>query len=379
MSVKKIKAAIIGCGTISEIYMTNLTEMFHIVELVGCSDLIPERSARRAEQFGLRQMTNKEILSDPEIEIVVNLTFPQAHYEVTKAALLAGKHVYVEKMVAVTWEEGQELMLLAAEQKRVYTAAPDTFLGAIWQTARKAVDDGLIGELISIAMVKNSSYQLDGEMNNIGPDNFYFTLHPGGGLPFDFGGYYLHNMINLAGPISRVSGFCKTVQPNRLYTNPRHPMYGEPFFVDTITSLAGVMEFENGVYGTMLITSDSSMSDVFMISGTEGTLMLPDPNFFDGSLILSRQGTDTKELPVLHGYRENSRGIGVADMAYAIRNQRRPRAHAALGLHAFEVIHGIKKSCESNSTYKMTSTCERPAILRTGSFGKTGQEIVLDH
>ena len=160
---RRIKAALIGSGAISEKYLTNITKKFHVIDMVGCSDLIPERSAQRAEQFGIRQMTNEEILSDPTIEIVVNTTYPLSHYEVTKAALLAGKHVYTEKMLAVTLEEGLELCELAKEKGLMLTTAPDTFLGGGWQTARHMIDTGLIGTPIGALGVCIRSYQDHGD------------------------------------------------------------------------------------------------------------------------------------------------------------------------------------------------------------------------
>ena len=241
----------IGCGTISKIYM-DLTTKFSIVDLVGCSDLISERSAARAETFGVKQMTNDESYDDPEIEVVMNLTFPEAHYEVSKEALMAGKHVCVEKMMTVTMAEATELFCLAQEKNLLFGVAPDTFLGGGWQSARKYVDDGLIGRPISIAAVCTTNYSPNTPLFDVDPDYFFFPLHPGGGVPYDLGGYYLHNMINLLGSVRRVSGFGGNINPDRMYDNPHHPKYKEPFRVETETTIAGALEFENGCVGTIL-------------------------------------------------------------------------------------------------------------------------------
>ena len=398
-AIKKVKTAIIGCGTICKnTYAPNLANKYHIIDLVACADRIPERAQKLAEAYDLKVMTNEEIYNDPEIEIVVNLTCPESHYEVSKAAILAGKHVYSEKMMAVTWEEGQELYKLAREKGVNYTIAPDTFLGASWQTARKAIDDGLIGTPVAMTCCYSSNYQMDGDMVDLDPDHFMFVLHPGGGIPFDFGGYYLHNIINLMGPIKRVGGFCKTMYPDRIYRNPRHPLYKEPVHIDTPTSIAGALEFESGAHGTMMITSDSACRFFFQIMGTQGILVLNDPNFFGGSVKIIRNGgvpldpcmndkqpdawfTDplSYTLPMTHPFRESSRGLGVADMAYAIRNDRKPRADCDLGYHAFEVIHGIKKSGESGQIYEMTSRCERPAPIPALGLTGTAEEFCLDN
>lgn len=397
--IKKVKAAIIGCGTIcNRIYAPNLMEKFHIIDLVACADRIPERAASLAEKYGLKQKTNEEIYNDPEIEIVVNLTCPESHYEVSKAAILAGKNVYSEKMMAVTLEEGRELYELAKSKGVWYTIGPDTFLGSSWQTARKAIDDGLIGEPVAMVCHYTSNYQLDKELSDVDADHFAFTLHPGGGIPYDFGGYYLHNIINLLGSIKRVSGFCKTMYPDRIYRNPRHPLYKEPVHIETPTSITGALEFESGVHGTLLITSDSAANRFsFSVIGTAGTLILNDPNYFGGSLKIMRSGNlpiepgqqppasdwesfRAQEVPLTltHPYREDSRGIAVADLAYALRNGRRPRAHMDLGFHAFETIHGIWQSGDTGKVYEMTSRCERPAPLRSLPLTGTAAEFILD-
>jgi predicted dehydrogenase len=395
---KPVKVAVIGCGTISHIYMTNLKNKFRITELIGCSDLIEERAAKRAAEFGVRRMTNEEILKDPEIEMVMNLTFPQAHYQVSRQILEAGKHCCVEKMMTVSFEEARELAELAKRRRLLYGAAPDTFLGGGWQSARKYIDDGFIGRPVSMNAVVSCSYQPASDTFDLDPDHFFFPLHPGGGLPFDLGGYYLHNMINLFGSVSRVSGFGGNIDPDRFYLNPSHPKYREPFHVDTPTTLSGTLEFANGVYGTILITSDASVYDCFSVQGTEASMTLFHPNWFSGPLTLHRPGAvadeekniglntgegyrpipDNVSLPLLHGYCDNSRGLAFADMAYALRNKRRPRAHFDMGLHAMEIIHGMLESAKNGQIYRMTTSCERPKPRRTGVETGSGQEATID-
>lgn len=396
--VKPVKTAIIGCGTISHIYMSNLTNKFKVIELVGCSDLIEQRSAKRAAEFGIKQMTNDQILNDPEIELVLNLTYPQAHYNVSKAILTAGKHCVVEKMMTVEFDEAQELCKLAEEKKLLYGAAPDTFLGGGWQSTRKFLDDDIIGKPMSTNAVITCSYQPNTKDFDLSPDTFFFPLHPGGGLPYDLGGYYLHNMINLFGPVTRVSGFGGNIDPKREYSNPHHPKYKEEFVVDTPTTLAGSLEFESGVLGTILISSDSAVEDSFSIQGTQGVLKLFHPNFYSGPITMyrpyavvdealnigvSQEGgyrpePDKVLLPTLHGYADNNRGLGAADLAYALRNQRKPRIHWEVGLHAMEIIHGIIQSAKTNQVYQMTTSCQRPKPRQTGVDFGTAQEKTLD-
>ena len=375
--LKRIKTALIGSGAISGTYLKNITGKFHVIELVGCSDIVPERSKARAEEFGIKQMTNDEIYGDGEIKIVINTTYPVSHYEVTKQALLSGKHVYSEKMMAVELAEGKELVELAAKNNLLFTTAPDTFLGAGWQAARRAVDNGAIGEPVTAACVCIRNYSNTGEKN---ADRKSFVYSPGGGIPFDMGGYYLHALINLFGSVKRVSGFVKKRTDTKKYLNPSNPRYGEEITVDSPNTLAASLEFESGVYANLTITSECGMFNkpIFEVYGTGGYLSCYDPNDFSGDLTLHLPKCEPAAMPLLNGYAEESRGLGVADMAYAILNNRRPRAHCDIGYHAFEVIHGIIESCDTGKTYAMKSKCVKPAPVRTGQYQGTAQECVLD-
>ena len=377
-SFRRIKAALIGSGAISEKYLGNIINKFHVIDLVGCSDIIPERSKNRADEFGIRQMTNDEILNDPEIEIVINTTYPLSHYAVTKDALLAEKHVYSEKMLAVTLEEGRELVELAEKKHLHFTVAPDTILGGGWQTIRNIIDSGWIGDPITANCVCIRSYQDHGDaLANPKP----FVFSHGGGIPFDMGGYYLHNLINLLGSIRRVSGFMQTRNPNRMYTNPRHPKFGGGFEIETPNTLVGSLEFANGTLGSLTITSESSVftQPRFEIHGTQGSLYMFDPNDFGGEIKLKRNTNGQPEsIPQLFPFVEENRGIGVADMAYGIINDRRSRVDVSMGFHAFEAVHGICSSCDTGQVYIMSSKCERPEPLKLKALAGTAYETILN-
>ena len=364
MSIKPVKVGLIGSGSISGTYLNNMTKRFKILEVVGCSDIIPERSAKRAEEFGVRNMTNEEILNDPEIEIVVNTTFPLAHYEVSKAALLAGKHVVSEKMIAVTLEEGKELMNLAAERNLRIGVAPDTFLGASHQTARKLLDAGLIGEPCMAQAMVVRGYQPDrGAWGGLS-----FVSQPGGGLPFDMGGYYLHSLLDLLGPVAHCTGFAQSRRPTRKIMNAKNPNFGKETFIDTINQLVGSLEFESGVLGGIAFTGDGFEENPRVeIYGTEGTLILPDPNGFGGDVYLKRIGKrDMYLMPPTHGYGEGCcRGVGVADMAWAIRNNRPHRVSGEMAYHAFEIIHSIR---DSGTIHKMESSFRQPDAIPPGGI-----------
>ena len=314
-------------------------------------------------------MTNEEILNDPEIQIVVNTTYPTSHYEVNKAALLAGKNVHCEKMIAVTLEEGKELINIAKEKNLRIGMAPDTFMGGGHQTARKLIDAGMIGEpFMAQAMVVRGYHQDRWESPNLA-----FVSQPGGGIPFDMGGYFLHALINLLGPISRATGFAQCRHPERVLINPRNPSFGETCKIDTINSLAGSIEFANGVLGNITFVSEGfGETPRVEIYGKEGTLICPDPNQFGGPVYLKRKGLndwsgESYGMPLTHGYSEGCcRGLGVADMAWGIVNNRPHRAHGDMGFHAFEVVHGIWQGSQTGNIHVMESTCRQPAPLASG-------------
>lgn len=414
--MEKVKVGVIGCGGIcKKTYMENMMHVFEIIDVVGVADLIDSRAQWVADHYGVKKMTVDEIMNDPEIEAVVNLTYPESHVEISAEAMKHGKHVYCEKMMAPTLEDAAKLMKLMEENHVMYTTAPDTFLGAWEQSARKYLDDGIIGKPVTVHAQVTAHYEPETPFFDTMPKSYFFPLHYGGGFPFDLGGYYIHEMINLFGSIKRVTGFGGNIHPKRTFTNPKHPKYGESFEVNTPTTLLAALEFENGVLGTFHISSDSFDSRSFTVTGTEGTLYLGDPNMFNDEISVVRRGarpeivriapgqqpesaalagasedddeqtlvepTPAQEvvLPLLHGYYESSRGIGLADMCYAIRNHRRPRCHADIGYHAIEVIHGIMESCKTGKIYEMTSRCDRPEPLPTSAYTFTGQERTLDN
>lgn len=370
-----MKTALIGCGVISGIYLENCCKRFNILEVVGCSDIKPERSAARAEEFGICRMTNQEIYDDPEIELVINTTYQASHYSVAKDALLAGKHVYNEKMLAVTFEEAQELVRIAEEKGLYLGCAPDTFMGAGLQTARKILDSGIIGTPVAgnaflVRGYHHERFRTDPERR------FAFCL--GGGIIFDVGCYYLTAFANLLGPIKRVSGFSQTRDANsRIYMHPHNPEFGGVMEIETPNNTAGVLEFNNGVLCPILTSSESvNVTNSFIIYGTEGKLTLNDPNEFGGSILLQTKADEEKEIPLTHAYTDNSRGLGVADLAYAVRNKRKPRAGSQVALHTLEAALGIVKSGETNMVYSMTTTCERAEPLMIGCVEYP--EMVLD-
>lgn len=374
--MKPVKIGLIGSGIISWTYLDNLVNRFESVKVVGCSDLIPERSAARAEEFGIRQMTNQEIYDDPEIEIVVNTTNWESHTEVIREALNAGKHVYTEKSLAPSYEEACETAKMAAEKGLRIGCAPDTFLGGGYQTCRKLIDDGYIGKPIYVQAFLARNVWPDGARGEV-------TLRNGGTLPFDMAAYYIHACIHLFGAVKCVAGFADHY-PFEL-RNPFNPRQGETADAQGITSLYAMMQFHSGVHGSLAVTGESFMETPRVeVYGSEGTLICPDPNYYGGPVMLMRKGGSRfMEIPITHDHvttnkfegapgtwGDSRRGMGAAEMAWAIRQGRPHRCDVGLHLHALELIHGLDVCTWEGSVYTMKTNPERPAALKAGMIGK---------
>ncbi len=362
MALRRTKVGIIGCGNISGIYLKNAGQVFEILEPVACADLIVERARARAGEFGIpKACTVEELLADPEIEIVINLTIPKAHAEVGLAALKAGKCVHNEKPLAVTRRDGKRLIDEAAKRGLRVGCAPDTFMGGGIQTCRKLIDDGAIGEPVAA-----TAFMVGHGHESWHPDpDFYYQ--PGGGPMFDMGPYYLTALVNLMGPVRRVTGSARITFPERTITS--QPKQGQKIKVNTPTHIAGVLDFASGATATMIMSFDvwAAHLPVIEIYGTEGSLVVPDPNGFGGQVWLWRLGGDGwKEVPLTHGYTENSRAIGVADMAYALRSGRAHRASGELAYPVLDIMQGILEASEKGRHVELKSTCARPAPMAVG-------------
>jgi predicted dehydrogenase len=359
--MKRLKAGIIGVGNISKIYLKNLTTTFaDRIELLGCADVVPERAAAAREEWSLAKTytTPDELLADDDVEIVVNLTIPGAHFEVCAAALGAGKHVYVEKPLAIELDEGKRLLELAAKNQVRIGGAPDTFLGAGIQTCRKLIEDGWIGRPVAATAF----------MTNHGHESWHpapeFYYKRGGGPMFDMGPYYLTALVNLIGPIEHVSGATRISFETRTITS--EPLRGQTIDVEIPTHVAGVLEFAGGAVGTIVTSFDVWAASLprIEIYGSEGSLGVPDPNTFGGPVTIKRPGDDRwHEIPLSHRYRENSRGLGVAELADAIAADRPHRASGELTGHVLEVMHGVHIASDSGARYTVAQPGVRPAPL----------------
>ncbi|MFP4501943.1 MAG: Gfo/Idh/MocA family protein [Candidatus Hydrogenedentota bacterium] len=357
----RVNVGIVGCGNISDIYF-KAGKRFDNLNIVACADLDVERCRDKAEEHGVpAACTTAELLADDTIEIVVNLTEPGAHYAVSMAAVAAGKHVHSEKPLALTRHQGREI-LDCAEAKGVRVGcAPDTFLGAAQQTARKAIDDGCIGEPVAAT----AFMQCHGHESWHPNPAFYYQA--GGGPLFDMGPYYLTALINLIGPVRGVSGSARITFPERVATCKERE--GEVIPVETPTHIAGTLDFTNGAIGTMVTSFDVWRASLHFIEvhGTEGSMQVPDPNNFGGVVRIWRPGNeDWQELPYTHPYADNSRGLAVAELAAAIREDRPHRASGDLAYHVLDIMQGFLDAAATGRRMELSTAATRPAPFPAG-------------
>ncbi len=353
------KVGIIGCGAISGAYLKN-SKLFDAFDIVAVADTRPEASQSRAEEYDVPKACNvEELLADPEIEIVINLTPHSAHGEVGIATLEAGKSPYNEKPLAVYREDGQKMLELAKSKGLRVGGAPDTFFGGAWQTARRLIDEGAIGEPVGAfaCLMAPNRPRPEGQQKAKPGEyiSFYRTSFFEFGVTwgFDRGPYYLNALISLLGPVRRVTGSAKTTWDS----------------VDTPTHFAGVLDFANGAVGTIILTSDVHGTGLphVEVYGKDGTLRCIDPNNLGGPIYLRK--SDSRELVEVeckHGYNGNSRGVGVADMAVGIRNGRPHRASGEMAYHVIDIVNALHDASEENRHIELQSTCSQPAPLPPG-------------
>lgn len=356
-----VGVGIIGTGTISGIYLKNLTA-YEGVTVAACADIDEARARAQAEKFGVPKACSvEELLADPAIEIVVNLTIPHAHGAVGLAVLEAGKSVYNEKPLAIERDQARRMLALAAERGLRVGGAPDTFLGAGLQTCRQVLDEGRLGRPVAATAF----------MLGHGPESWHpnpdFYYQPGAGPMFDMGPYYLTALVSLLGAVRRATGSAGVSFPQRTITS--QPLHGTTITVNVPTHTAGVLDFGAGPIGTIVTSFDvwSHNAPRLEIYGSEGTLSLPDPNTFGGPVRLRRAGEqEWSEVPLTHGNAGNSRGLGVLDMAAAVRHRRPVRANGELAYHVLDVMHAIHDASSEGRHVELGSSCARPAPLPPG-------------
>ncbi|MFC0331074.1 Gfo/Idh/MocA family protein [Paenibacillus sepulcri] len=362
--MRKIKAGVIGAGVISNIYLKNLTGMFsNIVEVKAVADLVQELARKRADEYNIPHVyTVDELLADSEIEIVLNLTAPVAHAPLNLRALEAGKHVYTEKPFALNREDADQVLALAQQKGLLVGCAPDTFLGAGIQTCIKLIDDGWIGTPYSA----NGTIIMGNSSGGMHP-NFQNFLKLGGDPIMDMGPYYLTALIALLGPVRRVTGSAQQLNGEITILNPQSHAFGQTFPLEAPTNVHAVLDFASGAVASLQAAKESfGYSPRLEVFGTEGNLIVPDPNFFGGAVFIKFPSGETKEIPHSHAYAEEGRGMGVADMAYAIQSGRANRASGQLARHVLDISLGIFEASSSEKHVHLQSTVDRPKPLPLG-------------
>lgn len=364
------KVGLIGCGNISDIYLTN-ARRFRDFDIVACADLRAEAAEAKAAAYGIAPLKPQDLLAEAGVDIVLNLTIPEAHAEIGVAALEAGKHVYTEKPLATRLTDGQRLIELAASRQLRVGAAPDTVLGAATQTARRLIDGGEIG-----APIMGAAAVLSHGMESWHPNPGFF-FKPGGGPVLDMGPYYIASLVQLLGPVASVVAQGRIGNAIRTITAEGSPYRGESITVETLTSVQALLGFAGGAQVTLLASWDvwaNSMPHI-EIHGTEGSLSLPDPNWFGGDVRLSRQGSDWAAIPSesgVFGQRNydtyagpvaNYRGLGLADMARAIEAGLPHRMSGELGLHVLEVMDAVLSSAVDGKAVELEPHLAMPEPL----------------
>jgi predicted dehydrogenase len=376
-----VNVAMIGVGSISGIYLSNIKNVFREVNLLGVCDIVRGRAESAQAEYGIPKLyeTMHDALSDPEADVILNLTRPYEHFEVSKAALLAGKHVYHEKPLAADMDEGAELARIAREKGLMMGGAPDTYLGAGIQTCRKLIDDGVIGQPIGAA-----AFMICRGHETWHPDpEFYYKR--GGGPMMDMGPYYITALINMLGGVKGITAAAKKSFDKRVITSQPH--CGTIVDVEVDTYLTGILHFDSGAIGTIFTTFDVHYSPRnqarLEIYGTEGTLFAPDPNTFGGPVRLFRPEDQQpeaaidpgllgaageyigfKEMPLMFDYRDNSRALGLADMCKAIETGREFRSSYQQTEHVLEILTGFEKSARQNAYLPMRTKYERAIPMK---------------
>ncbi|WP_457585916.1 Gfo/Idh/MocA family protein [Ensifer canadensis] len=365
---KELGVGIIGCGNISTTYF-KLAPLFRGIRIVACADINAAAAEARATEYGVKAESIEALLANPDIDIVVNLTIPDAHFPVSKSILEAGKHVYSEKPLVLSLEQGEELRALAKSKGLTVGCAPDTFLGGAHQLARSVIDAGKIGRVTS-----GTCHVLSPGMEMWHPNPDFFFL-PGGGPILDLGPYYIANLINLIGPVKRVAALSSMANPTRTITS--EPRNGEEIPVKTPTNIHALLEFANGATITLSASWDvwSHRHANMELYGTEGSIFVPDPNFFGGKVEASGRDKDIQPLEMWdhpfavenqehpQGPMANYRTAGLADMAIAILEGRDARCSLDRALHGVDVMVSILKSGEEGRFIELTTTCTQPAAL----------------
>jgi len=363
---------IMGAGNISTAYL-GLAPLFKGIEVRAISDLRPEAARERGQEYGVAVMTPDDMLAHSEIDVLVNLTVPAAHFRVSMDAISAGKHVYSEKPFVLSLKDGKALKKAADARGLRVGSAPDTFLGGAHQQVRDIVDRGLVGKI-----THGTTHVMGRGMEHWHPDPTFF-FQPGGGPVLDMGPYYVSDLVHLLGPVARVTAFTGKGVTTRTVSTPNSPVLGKKIKVEVATTVHGVLEFHSGAIITIGASWDTRGHGHHNIElyGTAGSVFVPDPNFFAGDIFTTdANGTRSKVEPWDHPLgrmnftdsngvqRANYRAAGLADMVQSIEKNRAARCGIDVALHVVDVMTSLLRAGETGKVITLTTTCERPKALK---------------
>jgi len=371
-----MRVGIIGCGNISETYF-NCQNIYNNFNVIACADIDTDAAKKSAKKFNVKAQSVDDLLANSEVDLIINLTIPSAHKEVIINSLNAGKHCFSEKPLAMSFDEGKEIYELSKHKKLYVGCAPDTFLGAAGQKARQLLDDNEIGKVV-LGTFNIMSHGMEHWHPN--PDFFF---KPGAGPVFDLGVYYLTQLVNLIGPVKSISSISGTATPERIITS--EPRNGEKIIVETPTTLMGTLEFENNAKIQFFCSWDvwKHKHSTIELYGLDGSMIIPDPNFFSGDILISKKENDwqivnnDKMLLGIPNTADNDgsiianyRGIGLSEMIDAINKNKQARCSLDLSIHVLEIMEGILKSSKEKKMYNLITKPSQPNFLSEDEIKK---------
>ncbi len=357
-----LNVGVVGVGVISNQYFAEFPKLRNL-KLAAVADLDTARGASVADAQGTKAMTVDALLTDPGIDVILNLTIPAAHADIALRAIDGGKHVYGEKPLALATPDAAGVLAQAAGAGVRVGSAPDTVLGTGIQTARAVLDSGRVGSPVGASVHWTAPGH---ELWHPAPAFYY---QPGGGPLFDMGPYYLTSLVTFFGPVRRVSGAVS--RSGRERTIATGPNAGAVVPVDVDTHVTALLEHANGVVTTLTVSFEvwATKAPFFEVYGTDGTIQVPDPNHFSDTVSVATAATrEWVELPAEAGYAGAGRGFGLADMARAIETGRPHRASGELAFHVLEIMESIIAAGREHRVVELTSTVERPAPVASGSL-----------
>lgn len=359
---ESVCVGVVGTGIISDIYLENMTGKFQNLRVKSVSARHLEKAREKAARYGLHACSVDEIMADPEIEMIVNLTPVGSHEEISRKALANGKHVYTEKTITDSFSTARELCEIAEQEDLFFGSAPDTFLGSSLQSARRAIDQGILGDITGFSATVNRN-------NDVLLSIFPIGRQPGAGICMDFGVYYITALVSLLGPVAETAAFVRAPYLRHQNVIPDSPEYGQWFDSPNESEVSAILRMKNGITGTIHLNGDSNLKEQanFVILGTKGMLYLTDPNLFGGTVrfrpnIMDFHAPDEcEELGPGNVFCDNERGLGVSEMADAIlKGNPSFRTSKELGLHVLEVLQGMLNSSKEHTFQTMTTNCRIP-------------------